>query len=237
MPLAIRSVAGEGRVDSRDVAKRMDVRHKNTLGLIEDYLADFQHLGPLAFETEVRPGAGRGGLPARFALLNEEHCYFLLSLSRNSDTTVAMKRELVLAFAAFRRLAQEPPALPAPSGGTGIDFLRQLAGNMLLALDEKAAEVKTELRAELDHRLGEQPVRVNSQMRARLHAAGHAFGKVHPRSYRGAWLAFKEAFGYAGAPLAAYDDLPVWRFDEAMTWLEVQTRTFSAQTLLDGDPP
>ena len=89
---------GEARADSRVLAEQLGVKPKNTLGLIERYLSKFERFGVVPFETE-KPGAGTaGGRPERFALLNEDQCYFLLSLSRNTDRVVELKADLIMAF-------------------------------------------------------------------------------------------------------------------------------------------
>ena len=89
---------GEARADSRVLAEQLGVKPKNTLGLIERYLSKFERFGVVPFETE-KPGAGTaGGRPERFALLNEDQCYFLLSLSRNTDRVIELKADLIMAF-------------------------------------------------------------------------------------------------------------------------------------------
>ncbi|EJM25147.1 Phage regulatory protein Rha (Phage-pRha) with ORF11CD3 domain [Pseudomonas sp. GM21] len=89
---------GEARADSRVLADQLGVKPKNTLGLIERYISKFERFGVVPFQTE-KPGAGTaGGRPERFVLLNEDQCYFLLSLSRNTDRVVELKSSLIMAF-------------------------------------------------------------------------------------------------------------------------------------------
>lgn len=89
---------GEARADSRVLAEQLGVKAKNTLALVERYLSKFERFGVVPFETE-KPGVGTaGGRPERFALLNEDQCYFLLSLSRNTDRVVELKADLIMAF-------------------------------------------------------------------------------------------------------------------------------------------
>ena len=212
--------SGHPRADSRHLAAALGHQHKNLLGLLGDYEAEFAVLGTVAFETRALPG---GGLPQRWAYLTEDQCYFLLTLVRNSDLVVKLKLGLVQAFRLARETAPVLPALPT-------DPLDLLALS-LQGLQQQRSQIQAleQANIRMEQRLDTQPVRVNSEMRARLHAAGSALGRVHPRSFRGGWSAFKEAFGFQGAPLAAYDDLPMHRFDEAMSWLDLQTRTFAAQ--------
>ncbi|MDN7906232.1 Rha family transcriptional regulator [Burkholderia diffusa] len=86
---------GESRVDSRDLAYHLDIRHQHVRELIQDYVDDFRALGILRFETgEIR---GRGQ-PEKYCLLNEDQCYLLLTYSRNTDRVRALKLRLVIAF-------------------------------------------------------------------------------------------------------------------------------------------
>ncbi|MFC3834766.1 MULTISPECIES: Rha family transcriptional regulator [Deinococcus] len=217
--ITVHAIHGEARADSRELARALGNHHENVLSLISDYRADFEALGLLRFETGKTQGRGR---PPQYALLSEDQCYFLLTLVRNSETTVPLKRQLVQAFAAYRRQSGvDVPELPT-------DPVE------LLALSLQGLQQHRRQLAALEHRLDTAPIRASSEMRSRVHAACQDFGRVHPRGYSGAYRAFKEAFGFAGASLAAYDDLPQHRFGEALGWLDVQVRTFSAQRpLLD----
>ena len=57
-------------------------------------------LGPLPFQTERGKDLPQGGFakPTRYALLNEDQCYFLLTLMRNNPLVVSKKLLLVKAF-------------------------------------------------------------------------------------------------------------------------------------------
>lgn len=89
---------GELRVDSRLLAEQLGNKHKNSMALIERYFEKFKEFGLLAFETEARPIGRHGGGDVRFALLNEDQAFFLLSLSRNTDRVVELKASLIMAF-------------------------------------------------------------------------------------------------------------------------------------------
>lgn len=98
------AVDGEPRIDSRLIASRLHVNHKNSVELIGRYRPYFLEHGLLPFETEaVSAPGGRGAKHRRYYRLNEDQCYFLLSLSRNNATVVALKSDLVRAFGAARR--------------------------------------------------------------------------------------------------------------------------------------
>jgi phage regulator Rha-like protein len=89
---------GEARADSRLLAKQLGNQHKNSMDLIERYAAKFKRFGHLPFQTEVGKRVQGGGKAERYALLNEDQCYFLLSLSRNTDIVVDLKADLIAAF-------------------------------------------------------------------------------------------------------------------------------------------
>lgn len=90
---------GEARVDSRLLAQQLQNKHKNVLELVSRYADKFKGFGILPFQTEEIKGRGQ---PERYALLNENQSYFLLSLSRNTDHVVDLKANLVQAFSEAR---------------------------------------------------------------------------------------------------------------------------------------
>ena len=96
--IMVTQIGGEPRVDSRQLAEQLDNKHKNSIALIERYSEKFKEFGLLAFETEARPAGQHGGGDVRFALLNEDQAFFLLSLSRNTDRVVELKASLIMAF-------------------------------------------------------------------------------------------------------------------------------------------
>lgn len=96
---------GEARVDSRVIAEGLGIKHKHSFALIQKYASRFEELGSLLFQKEARARRAGGGVVERFALLNEDQAYFLLSLSRNSDRVVDLKLRLVKAFRDARNQA------------------------------------------------------------------------------------------------------------------------------------
>ncbi|MDV7212923.1 Rha family transcriptional regulator [Azotobacter beijerinckii] len=105
---------GEARADSRLLAKQLGNQHKNSMDLIERYAAKFKRFGHLPFQTEVGKRIQGGGKAERFALLNEDQCYFLLSLSRNTDIVVDLKADLIAAFREARDRASVTDAQYLP---------------------------------------------------------------------------------------------------------------------------
>ena len=93
--IIISQIKNELRADSRTFAPKMDIRHRQLMDNIRKYEAQFLQLGILPFQTEEINGRGQ---PEKYALLNEDQSYFLLTLSRNSEAVVAAKLALVKAF-------------------------------------------------------------------------------------------------------------------------------------------
>lgn len=89
----------EPRLDSRIVADKLGIQHKNLMITIEKYQDELSAFGLSAFETRKVDGLGR---PNRFALLNENQCYFLATLSRNTAQVVRFKVWLVKTFSEYR---------------------------------------------------------------------------------------------------------------------------------------
>lgn len=98
-------IGGEPRIDSRLLAVAMDRRHQDLYELVKGYQAAFEEFGVLRFQTG-KPNGPSGGRPERFALLGEDQAYFLLTLTRNTERTVALKVRLVKAFGEARRAAE-----------------------------------------------------------------------------------------------------------------------------------
>lgn len=112
--LALREVNGDPRIDSRIMAANMGTTHQHVRELIEKHAKHFELFGVLRFETGKPPRSTAGGRPERFALLNEDQSYFLLTLVRNTEHVVDLKARLVLAFreARNRRALTDSAYLP-----------------------------------------------------------------------------------------------------------------------------
>lgn len=89
-------------VDSRLVAERLGILHKNFLATIYRYQSEIEQeegFGSIAFETESKISGGRiNPKPGKFAWLTEPQLSFLMTLSRNTPQVVQCKRLLVKAF-------------------------------------------------------------------------------------------------------------------------------------------
>lgn len=95
--LSIVQLKSELRTDSRLLAGFLDHRHRTILENIDKYSAELRSISRLPFETGTLET--RGGVQSqRFAMLDEDQCYFLLTLMRNNERVVAAKLALVKAF-------------------------------------------------------------------------------------------------------------------------------------------
>ncbi|MBA4264379.1 MAG: hypothetical protein C0453_04795 [Comamonadaceae bacterium] len=90
------------RVDSRMLASSLGTMHKNTFAQIKAYQPDFEAFGKVLFQTEALASGQR----ERFALLNEDQAFLLLTFTRNTPTVRELKRKLVQAFSEARKAAQ-----------------------------------------------------------------------------------------------------------------------------------
>lgn len=97
-------IKNELRTDSRLLAGFLDHRHRTILENVDKYTSELKQLGPLPFQTEKGTPLKQGGFAkaTRYVLLNEDQCYFLLTLMRNNEQVVAAKLALVKAFSEAR---------------------------------------------------------------------------------------------------------------------------------------
>lgn len=96
---------GEPRVDSRRIAEKLGVEHKASFQLIRTYKADFLEFGVLPFQMEKPLKGSSGGRPQKFALLNEDQSYLLLSYGENTPQAREAKKALIRAFSNARNQA------------------------------------------------------------------------------------------------------------------------------------
>ncbi|PTT86603.1 hypothetical protein DBR42_13350 [Pelomonas sp. HMWF004] len=103
--LSLSTVKDEARMDSRLLAEGLGLQHRSVFKLISDNRADFAALGKVRFEIAASPGSVTGQA-SKFALLNEDQCYLLLTYSRNTEPVRALKLRLVQAFRDARSAAE-----------------------------------------------------------------------------------------------------------------------------------
>jgi len=98
------NIDGTFRVDSRLIAQRLSIQHRNFIENIRKYSSEFHQLGILPFQTEEINGRGQ---PEKYALLNEDQTIFALTLSRNTPEVVQLKLDLTVAFKNARQVATQ----------------------------------------------------------------------------------------------------------------------------------
>lgn len=110
--IEITRIKNELRTDSRLLASFLDHRHRTILENVDKYSAQLLELGRLPFETEKGKALDQGGFAkaTRYALLNEDQCYFLLTLMRNNEKVVKAKLALVKSFRDARAALAERDA-------------------------------------------------------------------------------------------------------------------------------
>lgn len=103
--IQIEDVNGVLVVDSRLIAAKLDVKHKNLIATINKYKEEAEEdFGVIAFETEKPLKGGQGGRPSEWAYLTEEHSLYFMALSKNTPKVRQCKRELVKAFSEAKRI-------------------------------------------------------------------------------------------------------------------------------------
>ena len=101
--IALTTTTTEARIDSRLLAKQLGNKHRHVMALLDKYLNKLKTFGHVSFKNadgERKQGGGKG---ERYALLNENQAYFVLSLSRNSEIVVGLKARLIQVFSDYRR--------------------------------------------------------------------------------------------------------------------------------------
>ena len=103
--LALTTTATEARIDSRLLALQLGNQHRHVMALLDKYLGKLKQLGHVSFKNADGDRKQGGGKAERFALLTEDQAYFVLNLSRNTETVVNLKVKLIQVFSEYRRAA------------------------------------------------------------------------------------------------------------------------------------
>lgn len=115
----------EPRIDSRLIANHLGVQHESITRLLTTYKNDFKELGILRFQIGEITGRGQ---PGRYAMLNEDQAYLLLTYSRNTKKVRQLKLKLVLAFKEARHAQSIHQAEYLPTYHQLHDVIARLAG-------------------------------------------------------------------------------------------------------------
>lgn len=90
---------GEMRINSRRFSEGVGTSYKATNNLIRKHQKKLETFGELPFQKALKGESSR----IKPALLNEDQATFLVTLSRNTETVVEFKHQLVSAFSKLRR--------------------------------------------------------------------------------------------------------------------------------------
>ena len=124
--LALTTCKQEFRVDSRVVASHLNNQHRHVMALVEKYAESFASFGKVHFEKAPSIDS-LTGQRERFALLNEDQAFFLLTLSRNNARVVELKVKLIQAFREARRVADQRQGEYLPTYQQLHDVIHSLA--------------------------------------------------------------------------------------------------------------
>lgn len=103
--IALTTTTIEARIDSRLLAKQLGNKHRHVMALLDKYLNRLKTFGHVSFKNADGERKQGGGKAERYALLNENQAYFVLSISRNSEVVVELKAKLIRVFSDYRRAA------------------------------------------------------------------------------------------------------------------------------------
>lgn len=103
--VTLTTTATEARVDSRLLALRLGNKHRHVMALMDKYLDKLKVLGHVRFKNADGERRQGGGKAERDALLTKDQAYFVLNLSRNTETVVNLKIKLIQVFSEYRRAA------------------------------------------------------------------------------------------------------------------------------------
>ncbi|MEM9213978.1 MAG: Rha family transcriptional regulator [Cyanobacteria bacterium P01_F01_bin.150] len=103
--IQVKEIGGSLVVDSRLIAAKLDIKHKNLIGTINKYKSEAEEeFGVIAFETEKPLKGTQGGRPSEWAYLSEDQSLYFMTLSKNTPKVRRCKRELVKAFSEAKKI-------------------------------------------------------------------------------------------------------------------------------------
>ena len=124
--LTLNTLTSEPRVDSRLLAFHLGNQHRQVMVLIDRYAEPFATFGKVLFQ-KAPSAVSITGQRERFAFLNEDQAFFLLTMSRNSDHVVDLKVKLIQAFSEARRVFDQRQTEYLPTYYQLHDTVHQLA--------------------------------------------------------------------------------------------------------------
>lgn len=105
-------VEGEYLIDSRIVAKGLDIQHEYFKETLAKYQTRLERWGLLRFQTGVGYRPQGGGNPEKYFLLNRNQVLFAITLSRNTEEVLDWKEAII---DALDQLGKQVKSLTSPA--------------------------------------------------------------------------------------------------------------------------
>jgi phage regulator Rha-like protein len=96
--LVVIQVDGENRIDSRLIAKSLDIEHEVFMRTCSKYQTELEELGALQFKIAARKNGNMGGDQPKYVMFNKLQILFSLFLVRNTPCSIRLNVDLLLAF-------------------------------------------------------------------------------------------------------------------------------------------
>jgi phage regulator Rha-like protein len=94
-------------IDSRLVAKGLEIEHESFMRAIYKYQNQLEEFGTLRFEIGmnqfIKKDGKKGATTYKHCFLNEDQVYLIVALSKNNDTVVEFKSNLIKSFKKVRQ--------------------------------------------------------------------------------------------------------------------------------------
>lgn len=137
-------VGTEYRVDSRTVAKGLNIQHEYFMETLVKYQARLEHFGAIRFETGSKENGNTGGYQPKYALLNRNQVLFAITLSRNTEEVLDWKEAII---DALDQLEKQVKGLKASKSQRQIEAPEEVLKKKVLHIMQrktKAARTKEE---------------------------------------------------------------------------------------------
>lgn len=121
----------EHYVDSRIVAKGLDIQHEHFMRTLEKYQERLERWGQLRFQNGLGYRPQGGGNPQKYALLNRSQLLFAISLSRNTEEVIEWKEAII---DALDQLEKQVRSLKAPRSQKQIEAPKEVLEKKILGV-------------------------------------------------------------------------------------------------------
>lgn len=142
--LAVIEVDGIFVVDSRLIAERLDIDHKSFIKTVRKYQTKVeQRFGQIRFEIDTVTNSVKAVNEVKFALLTEDQATTIMTFSKNTETVIECKLDLVESFAKAKEVIKQfaIPKTKAEALRLAADLEEQ---NEKLLLENQALQVEVQ---------------------------------------------------------------------------------------------